>query len=121
MRLLNLTPHAIVILNIEGEEIVSFPASGEVVRLKTSSKEVGVKHFDNEFIAVVSNTVEGFVGLPPVSSIIDERYDGILVSSMVLDALPSQYRNVAFAPDTGSTAVRNDKGHIVGVTQLRTI
>ena len=34
--MLNLTPHAIVILNEEVEEIVSFEASGTIARVTTS-------------------------------------------------------------------------------------
>ena len=30
-------------------------------------------------------------------------------------------RGVAFAPDTGDTAIRNDKGHIIAVTRLVTV
>lgn len=120
MRLLNLTPHAIVVMNSEGEEIISFPASGKIARVKTSSKGIGTFSFDNEFVAIVKNKQEGFIDLPYPEEI-EGEYDGILVSSMVLDALPLEYRKLAFAPDTGATAVRNEKGHIVGVTQLRTI
>lgn len=120
MRLLNLTPHAIVILNSNGEVITTIPASGKIARIKTSSSEVGTFSFNNESIPVIANTKEGFIDLPNPSSI-SEEYDGILVSSMVLDCLPAEYHNIAFAPDTGPSAVRDSKGHIVGVTQLRTI
>ena len=39
---------------------------------------------------------------------------------MVLDALDSSYSGTAFAPDTGSTAIRNEKGHITMVTRVVT-
>ena len=43
-----------------------------------------------------------------------------LVSAMVLDAIPadSEIAPFVFAPDTGATAERNDKGHIVSVCRL---
>lgn len=41
----------------------------------------------------------------------------IIVSSMVLDNMPLM-ANV-YAPDTGSTAIRNDKNQIIAVTRLR--
>ena len=40
---------------------------------------------------------------------------------MVLDKLPKEYGGVAFAPDTGLGAIRDDKGHIVATSRLITI
>jgi hypothetical protein len=40
-----------------------------------------------------------------------------IVSAMVLAALPPGTPGV-YAPDTGATAVRNDRGHIMAVTRL---
>ncbi len=40
-----------------------------------------------------------------------------LVSSMVLDALPDGTKGV-YAPDTGPTALRNEKGQVTAVTRL---
>ena len=39
-----------------------------------------------------------------------------IVSGMVLSAVRN--RQDVFAPDTGPTATRNEKGHIVGVARL---
>ena len=39
---------------------------------------------------------------------------------MVLDALDDVYHMHAFAPDTGSTAIRDNQGRIVAVTRLVT-
>ena len=113
--MLNLTPHAIVILNEEVEEIVSFEASGTIARVTTSEKEVGVWNFDGEYITIVVGEKGEVTGLP------EDKDMQFLVSGMVLDALGPEYHNIAFAPDTGSTAVRDSKGHIVGVTRLRTV
>jgi hypothetical protein len=44
------------------------------------------------------------------------RHGACLVSSMVLEACPG--RAGVFAPDSGKTAIRNEKGHVVAVTQL---
>ena len=113
--MLNLTPHAIVILNDEAEEIVSFEPSGTIARVATSEKEVGVCNYDGDFVASVIGEKGEVTGLP------EDKDVQFLVSGMVLDALGPEYHNVAFAPDTGATAIRNDKGHIVGVTRLRTV
>lgn len=48
-------------------------------------------------------------GMPPAGTV-------CLVSSMVLEEVPG--RAGVFAPDSGKTAIRNEKGHIIGVTQL---
>ncbi len=44
--------------------------------------------------------------------------DPFLVSSMILDRLPKEYSGVAFSPDTGIGAIRDDKGHIVATSRL---
>ena len=113
--MINLTPHAIVILNDEAEEIVSFEPSGIIARVTTSEKEVGVWNYDGDYIAIVVGEKGEVTGLP------EDKDMQFLVSGMVLDALGPEYHNIAFAPDTGASAVRNEKGHIVGVTRLRTV
>lgn len=45
----------------------------------------------------------------------------IIVSSMVLGQLGAGWRNIAFAPDTGKTAIRNEQGQVIAVTQLVTV
>ena len=55
------------------------------------------------------------VGVPEVGG---EKF---LVSAMVLGALGVEYRGQAFAPDTGSTAIRDDMGQIKAVTRLKTV
>ena len=113
--MINLTPHAIVVMNDEAEEITSFEPSGTIARVTTSEKEVGVWNYDGDYIAIVVGEKGEVTGLP------EDKDARFLVSGMVLDALGPEYHNIAFAPDTGATAIRNDKGHIVGVTRLRTV
>ena len=104
----NLTPHEI---NIEtAPVVVSIPASGTVARVETSSQDEAI--FNG--IRVVSNKADRVVGMPCPP-------EPCLVSGMVLDLLGSEWAGIAFAPDTGATALRNEKGHIVAVTQLRTV
>lgn len=40
---------------------------------------------------------------------------------MVLALLGKEYHGWAFAPDTGSTAIRDENGHIEAVTRLITV
>lgn len=100
----NLTPHAIRVRNADGTDTV-FEPSGVIARVSTEEKVVS----EYAGIPVITRATGEVTGLPS---------DGTpyLVSSMVLAALPG--RIGAFAPDTGSTAIRDDKGHIVAVTRL---
>lgn len=107
----NLTPHAIAI-DVAGV-VNTIQPSGTIARVTTSEESVGVCSVTGAPIVRRSfGEVEG-VGSPS---------DGpCLVSSLVLSALGSEWRGVAFAPDTGDTAIRNDKGHIIAVTRLVTV
>lgn len=107
----NLTPHAIAI-DVAGV-VNTIQPSGTIARVTTSEESVGVCSVTGASIVRRSfGEVEG-VGHPS---------DGpCLVSSLVLSALGSEWRGVAFAPDTGDTAIRNEKGHIIAVTRLVTV
>jgi hypothetical protein len=110
MNFINLTPHAITIKTADIN--VTVQPSGMLARVGTDSAEAG--------------TVAGIPVITRKMGAVD--FDGVtrtsgamlLVSSMVLDAIPTDHALAAFcfAPDTGATAERNDKGHIVSVCQL---
>ena len=105
MEIKNLTPHAITLI-IDENTKVTFPTQGEPIRLEqeqTPSESVGS-------FPCVTNKVVGS-NLPP-----EEEGIFLLVSSMVLAAFPE--RGDLIAPDTGSTATRNERGHIVGLASL---
>jgi hypothetical protein len=116
MKLINLTPHAIVIRPLisegydhpfEGTAVV-VPASGDVARVATlPSTVVG----DLAGIPVVASPSFGdVVGLPAPQ-------DGVayIVSGLVLSRAFG--RTDVFAPDTGATAIR-ENGQIVAVRGL---
>ena len=108
--MLNLTPHAIVLRLPSGED-VTFQPSGTVARVATIATATG------EFVAgvpVVRNTYGPVGGL-----VRDERGVPVpcIVSGMVLGALPAGTPNV-YAPATGATAIRDERGHIIAVTEL---
>ena len=105
----NLTPHDIVVL-IDNTEHV-FVKSGEVARVSVTDVVIG-----QEFgVDIVVSEFGEVVGVPEVGG---EKF---LVSAMVLGALGVEYRGQAFAPDTGSTAIRDDKWQIKAVTRLKTV
>jgi len=98
----NFTPHEITFIFEEGTT-VTFPPQGEPIRMETEQKEtISAGDFP-----CVANFVTG--------SNLPEEKEGVflLVSSMVLNAFPNRLDLIA--PDTGPTAKRNDKGHIIGV------
>lgn len=101
--MLNLTPHAIRVL-VNGE-IVTFEPSGIVARVETVETVVGT----HNGIEIVERTTGEVTGLP-------EDGQDCIVSAMVLSAVPG--REGVYAPDTGATAIRNDKGHIDHVVRL---
>ena len=99
----NLTPHSIHVA-VDGE-IRVFPPSGEIARVSTVEQVIG--EFNG--ITVVYRSLGEVTGLP-------EEGEPCLVSAMVLEAVKG--RKGVYAPDSGPTAVRNEKGHIVHVTRL---
>lgn len=112
--MINLTPHAISFQAASGE-VVTFPASGTVARVSTSTVEVGVvPGTDFPVIKTIYGEVEGIPALP---------CEPFLVSGLVLSRLGQEYSGVAFAPATGPQdgAIRNEKGHITAVTRFVTV
>ncbi len=100
----NLTPHAIV-LRTEAGDNITIPPSGDVARVATT--EVITSSVAG--IPVITRTMGKPEGLPAEGT-------PVLVSAMVAAACVG--RKGVFAPDTGATAIRNDKGHVVAVTRL---
>ena len=103
--MINLTPHEIVIRTSRGDIVL--PPSGIVARVATAEVDAGT--FGPEAIPVVRRTLGDVTGMP-------EAGVPCIVSAMVAAAVPG--RASVFAPDTGSTAIRNESGHVVAVTRL---
>lgn len=102
VNIVNLTPHDLVICG------GSVSASGQIARVKMDTETLS----PIAGIPVISNTIVGVENLP------DSKDDTIyIVSGMVLSAL-NKSRSDVFAPDTGPTAIRSDRGQIIGVTGL---
>lgn len=105
--MINLTPHAITISTAQGD--VTIPPSGQEARVETVEEQVGVVEVNGLMVPVMKRRKGAVTGLPATE-------EDVLVSSMVLDAIPG-YANV-YAPDTGKTAIRNERGQVVVVTRL---
>ncbi len=103
--MLNLTQHEITLITPKGT--FTFPPSGIVARVETIETPFGECPITG---APIVRRVKGQpIGLPEAGTV-------CLVSSMVLEACPG--RAGVFAPDSGQTAIRNEKGHVVAVTRL---
>lgn len=99
MRFINLTPHAICV-----DGLGTFPASGKVARVSIEQVAVG----EVAGIVAYKQSAGLVVGLPS-----PEEGTIYIVSGMVVSAIAG--RNDVVAPDTGDSAIRNEKGHIVAV------
>lgn len=112
-KFMNLTPHEIVIR--VGDVDCKIPPSGMVAR---------VVELEPEIYPVSECPVIDGVVIPCIAPVQYGEVEGLpdrsgnliyIVSAMVLARVR---RSDVFAPDTGKTAIRNEKGHIVAVTRL---
>lgn len=103
--MINLTPHPITLRADDGTETTIQP-SGTVARVSMQETDVGCLLG----LPVIRREAGAVTGLPT---------DGTpcIVSSMVLTALSAGTPGV-YAPDTGPTAIRDERGQIVAVTRL---
>lgn len=104
MQLINLTPHAITVINPTGGANRVIPASGTVARMSTTRTDVD--HVDMEGFALVfyNTTYDTPVNLPdPTPGV---RY---IVSALIRTALPT--RTDLISP---ADFVRDEKGQILG-------
>jgi len=104
--MLNLTPHLIAVHSPDGAHHF-FPPSGVVARVSMLETVVGVCPVTGA--PIITRTAGDPVGLP-------EDGSPCIVSAMVLAACPG--RAGVFAPDSGPTAIRDERGQIVAVTRL---
>lgn len=111
-KILNLTPHAVRVVNNEGTLVREFPSSGSTIRLQQTTVEVGnadgVRLTHSQYGAPVLVTPDGDQPLP-------EQKEGrfYIVSAMVKSALPE--REDMLVP---AEQVRNDQGQIIGCKSL---
>ena len=106
--IVNLTPHDIMVMDADGEEVGVFPKSGDVARCHSQRKFDYMISFNGKSYKkyVVKNSS---AGLPdPVDGTL------LLVSAMIKDM--HQDRKDLVGPDSSPDgSVRNEKGHIVHV------
>lgn len=103
--LLNLTPHAITLRLPDGQDVTLSP-SGRVARVSMVEETIGTM----AGVPLIRRRPGPVIGLP-------DGDEPCIVSAMVLAALPSGSPGV-YAPDTGPTAIRDERGLVVAVTRL---
>ena len=113
MKAINLMKHTCTI-ELAGHTL-SLPPSGTVAEVETEHAILGEISFSEGVeglqVPIVTRSFSEVKGLPEPAA--DTVY---LVSSMVLAAVPN--RRDVFSPDSGNTAKRNEKGHVVSVSRL---
>jgi len=114
MRFVNLTPHEITVVKSDGD-VVKIPPSGMVLRLE----EEDVESWEEDGFRFVRRRF----GLPQVAQTILDSNDEDLVLIVSLPTLLSlkdhtYLRGRVAAPDTGSGAIRDEKGQVVATTRL---
>lgn len=110
-QLINLTPHAIMMVNGEGDTILTIEPSGTVARVTQSTEQLStVVTIDGVVIPVTQNTYGELVNLPE-----EKAGVSLIVSAMVASAGEKLGRKDLFIPNE---TVRNDKGFIVGCKSL---
>lgn len=101
---INLTPHAINVIDRDDQMTTTFEPSGALARVSSSfaaTVELDDFALNRQIFGEVENLPD------PKEGII------YIVSGMVLDRCKG--RSDVVAPRTDNTAVRNEKGHIVAV------
>ena len=107
--IINATPHAIVLLDDCDAVIQTFSPSGLLPRIVEEDRPSNpIEGFE-----AISRIYAGLEGLPGVNS--DTIY---IVSAMVLAAARTIGRSDCCAPDTGSGAVRDGAGRIIGTRRF---
>lgn len=110
MKIVNLTPHPVAIVGDNGQAVRTIDPSGPMVRVETTTRTAE----PIEEISVGEVSYGELAGLP------DPEEDTVyLVSVLALQVAHRQGRKDVFSPDTGpESAVRDDKGMIIGVKRL---
>lgn len=111
MKIVNLNKHVIIVAikNEKHNQELVYQPSGMVASV--SVKQSVVKEVNS--ISCVQNQYGDVVGLPEPQE--DTLY---LVNAIVLERAKLMGRSDCIAPDTGPTAIRDEKGQVIAVTRF---
>lgn len=106
-KLVNLTPHPIVLCSADGAPVITIPPSGNVARCSTQREMVDRFEVDGVTATVNANTLGNLEGLP------DPAPDTYYVVSMIAAtaAAKSGRTHDVLVPDE---AVRDPQGRVIG-------
>jgi len=112
MKIVNLTPHDLTVY-LTDDTTLTIPASGTVARVAQAYTPLGTLDLGNAQVPLVATTFGTIQGLP-------DPQPGVLyvTSGLVAQAAWNLGRTDVLAPDTGSGAVRDDQGRILGVKRF---
>lgn len=109
MKIVNLTPHTVNIIDEKGNVTRSYEPSGTVARVSTVSQEVGTL----DGVPVVRTSYGDVEGLP------DPQNGTVYLVSLVVGQALAGKRDDIYGPDTSpESVVRDNQGQIVGVRRL---
>ena len=110
MKIINLMKHDCTLK--VGDQIRVYPPHGKIAQAQEILEEIGSAKLDSFLsVPVVSREFGEVENLPE-----PEEGTIYIVPSIVLSAVP--HRKDVFAPDSGKSAERNEKGHIRSVCRL---
>jgi len=114
MKIINLTPHDIVICGSCGDKILTLPASGVVARVSSETTIIDYLEIDGFRVPVTKTEFAKVANLP-------DPVDGVVYLCSSLVQLNST-RTDLISPDTTRLgAVRDNRGRIVGSTGFQRI
>jgi hypothetical protein len=110
MRYINTTPHTISVML--DNQILEIPTSGHVTRAQFERYQDG--EIDGIPIWAHVAAPQHIIGWPPVAAY--DAAETVIITSTLVAQLVNAYRGVrVVAPDTGVTAMRDERGQIVAV------
>lgn len=114
MQYINLTPHAVTILDEDGVA-AEYPASGQVARVETTEGHVDTYGHVRVSYGAISSLPDG---VPTNADLEGTTYIVSLVTLLAAHAARNPWRHTLVAP---YSEVRDDSGRIIGCRSLQTL
>lgn len=106
VKIINLTQHPIVLYTQDTKYVI--PPSGQVLRINT--EKIQTNHINGIPVNIVKPDLE--VSLIPPSK------EGVIYIASTFAAMTLKRPDI-LSPDVGNTAIRDDRGKVIGITQLQ--
>ncbi|MEM4723399.1 MAG: hypothetical protein QXP01_00130 [Candidatus Hadarchaeum sp.] len=122
MNIVNLTSGDVTVETPEGR--ITIPVSGNyagLVPLEDGMAVLDVSTDNGETVHIPVALVRGGLGLGEPAALPDEQPGTLYIVPASVLLTVGAARSDLIAPDTGPTAIRNDKGRIVAITRFITL